>query len=709
MKHIRERGFGLALIRLILILVVLSLIQGSSFNTQAQSGGALGYGSKVYGVISASAPLVTYSFTGQQGDYVVMTADSWTGTLDVQLEFVAPNGVVLDRSTQNTPAGEALGAHLAVFLPESGIYVLRLSGEHATTGDYLLSVLGRAAATATPLVYGQAVDVIIPAGAAAQFFAFEAEDCPTTLVVSDPSEGQPFTFRFIVKVRDQRGQTVALLRGGEQLEDWVTVEALSGRYEVEALAEEPALSGSIRLLVTCADDNPGCTPTGQSGAAVCAPCPPIDELVPGGGCPDLHFTAVQDPAVPNWVTVTWDLMPGADGYAVYVTGLIEGGGETYLTHADWVPGDPTRFTWILPAVGYTGFNFSLRVLVDDVVICTQEAHVDMGTPAPDCPDMGLTAAMTDAAVHALTLGWTPGLDADQFDLDIYSIMDGSETYSGRLILPGDASEYAFDHFPPELDAVRFVLWMWKDGRLCSEEITVVFTQPPDQQGGGPCAIRADREGVPVRVGPGASRSIFAFLNPGIEYTVAGQAIGEDGNPWWQIDKTQFAGHEGVISLWVAQADVAEVGDCSQVPQTDIPGVIPIPDDQPGGWLPCGSCDSCGHPANECVTSPEGLCLWDPTTCQNFNPNPPGGDQTCYAVYAVIDMGNCSGGGSAMLDTVPNCRSTLYTPGTLIQAHAVAVDSKCRVRSWTGCGASGSGASISFIPPGTCTVVAHMGY
>jgi len=39
---------------------------------------------------------------------------------------------------------------------------------------------------------------------------------------------------------------------------------------------------------------------------------------------------------------------------------------------------------------------------------------------------------------------------------------------------------------------------------------------------------------------------------------------------------------------------------------------------PGRWLGCGSCNTCGHPANECVTSPEGACLWDPATCQAGN-------------------------------------------------------------------------------------------
>jgi len=693
---------------LLLGLVLFGLLQTG----HAQSGGSLGYGSRVYGMITSTAPLVTYSISGALGDYVVIAADSWTGTLDIQIELVAPDGLILAHSQQNTPTGAVFGAQVAVFLPQTGVYVLRLSGANASSGDYLLRVLGRTATTAETLIYGQAIDVEIFRDADRQFFAFETENCPTTLIVSQPSANPVTDSPFIVKVRDQRGRTVALLRSDEQRENWVTVAANSGRYEVEVFAAAPAVSGFVRLLVTCVGDNPGC-PTDAAGAdgSTCAPCPPLEPLIPGDTCPDLHFTAQPHPDTLNSVTVTWDMMPAADGYAVYVTGIPVEGGEVYLTHSTWVAGDPTRFTWVLPATGYTSFNFTLRVLVADAVLCTQEAHVDISSVPPDCPDLELTAALTDPAVRALGLDWSAGLAADQFALDLYSIQAGSETYSGRILIPGGSPAYAFDHLPLTLDAIRFVLWMTRAGQLCADELTVTFTQPPDQQFVGTCAIRADREGVAARVGPGLTRSIFAYLNPGIEYAVLGQAVDEDGILWWLVDKTQFTGHEGVISLWVAQADVVPIGDCSQIPQGEIPDVIPDPgdDEPPGGWQPCGSCDSCGQPASECVTSPEGVCLWDPATCQSLDPNPPDDGDACYTVAAAIDMGTCYGSGSAMLDTVPNCQGTQYLPGTPLQAHAVAVDAKCVVQSWTGCGASGSGANVSFVPSGNCTIVAHMGY
>jgi len=215
-----------------------------------------------------------------------------------------------------------------------------------------------------------------------------------------------------------------------------------------------------------------------------------------------------------------------------------------------------------------------------------------------------------------------------------------------------------------------------------------------------CHILTDRVDVAVRVGPGYDRAIFAFLTPGVEYTVIGQHTDGGGNRWWQIDKTLIPGHEMVISLWVAADDVQEDSRrCADVPEGDVPPVIPEEPEEPtGGWQPCGSCDTCGHPASECVTSPAGECLWDPTGCA-------GG---CYAVNVTVDTGRCQTPVSAMLDTPPNCGSR-YTPGTTINAHAVAVDPKCNVEYWSGCGASGTENNITFTPPGSCTLTAHMYY
>lgn len=600
----------------ITVMAALLIAGGLLLPVLAQSGGTLAYGSRVYGTVSDTAPIVSYAFNGAAGDFVTARAESWAGALDIHLDLVAPNGLILDSSHQNNPDAQANGAFLSVFLPDAGAYLLRISGENASTGDFLLVLLGRAAALSTPLIYGEPTDVTIPAQPpTAQYFTYETQACPTTLIVTNLATAAVPAFPYLIKVRDQRGQTVALIDGLDQQEEWITTAASSGGYEVEVSSADPTLGGSVRLLVACASSHPGC----RSGVAgqpcpetACAACPSRDELVTNGGCPDVNLTAVRDSVDPGVVTVTWEAASGIDGYVVYVTGLISGGGETYLTHAAWTPGDPLSLSFTLPTAGYDGYRFTLHLLLGDETLCTQQTQVGMqGVP--------------------------------------------SQTVS-------------------------------------------------------PCAIRADREGVPVRVGPGESRAMFAYLNPGIEYTVIGQAIDEGEQVWWALDKTVFTGHEGVTSLWVAQSDVTPIGDCGEVPPYDVPPVIPIPDDdQPGQWLPCGSCSTCGHPAAECVTSPEGVCLWDPATCTS-NPNP-GGSNTCYAVATAVDLGPCYAIVSVVLDTPPNCQTGggAYTPGTAVQAHITTNDSKCIVHSWSGCGASGSGPSTHFTPAGSCTLTAHMGY
>lgn len=703
-----KRGYTIpfrpGLLQFILVTLVFSMLTSSSTESIAQSGGTLSYGTRVYGTISDTTPYVSYRFSGQQDDFVAITAVSWTGTLDIQLEAVAPDGTVVARSRQDTAQSESFDASLSAFLPQQGVYVLRLSGDSDTEGDFVLSVTGRAAVSAEPLMFGQAVEVAVVLGAPPQYFSFEAEHCPTTLVVSDTG-GQPSVFPAAVKVRDQRGMAAALLRVGQALEDRVTVEAYSGRYEVEVGPADHAVDGSLRLLVTCAGDAPGCPPASGMPTGECPSCPSLDEWMDGGGCPDLGLLAEHDSSDENSFTVTWTPLDGADGYAVYVSGTPLGGGDVYLTHAEWLPGNPTRLTWVLPETGYSGFTFRLQALAGGIVICTDETEVGIPGEQLVCPDLGLETVMVDPAEGIMRATWYGVEEIGGYQLTVFATdMLGVETeqYTSETI-PPDVTSIEF-RLPDGYMSFRFVLRLVGAPLPCTDEIVAL-------RSGSPCAVRTNRADVAVRVGPGLSRGHFMNMPPGIEYTVIGQVADDTGMLWWQLDKTEFAGHESVISLWVAQADVEEVGVCTQIPQVEIPPIIPEPEDPPEtGWGPCGSCDTCGHPASECVTSPDGQCLWDPATCQSEQPGPGDDDDepVCYRVSVTIDMGNCFGAGSVSLDTAPNCPGG-YVPGTSVQAHATAEDQKCQVQSWSGCHASGAGPSVTFTPRHNCTLVAQMGY
>jgi len=807
---------------LIAILVVIGSLSHTPTATQAQGGGTISYGAKVFGTIAEDAPRVTYSFEGGVGDVITVIADNWTGTLDLRAELIAPNGVILASSTQNTLDDNMQGAYLSAVLPGDGIYLLWITSENATTGDFALTLLGRSAPDSTELIFGQAVEVTLIPTADPLLFWFEAEDCPTSLVVTNLSEGQPFTYPFVVRVYDQRGQTVALLRGGEELEDWVTVTPRSGRYEVEVSSDHLLEAGNVRLLVTCSADVPGCLPgqAGISGVTGTGPqeCPSC--FVPGdppdsGGCPDLDFEVVMVERDPLRVTVNWNVMEGATGYAVYVYGRMADGGEVYLTHGEWTSGDPTRFTWFLPE-DYVAFRFVLRVYIGDDVVCIEETSQEFEVPPPDggepvCDEFTVTSEIADPETREVTWTWTAYPGAEAYVVEWFEVLeDGTEVLQGSVLLGTGTTSFTTTLPPPsgaadtwrlrvrvqlggafpcvaehtlgfirrlpvcedfavtisartatsvtfewtdypdaegyslyirdsggvmlpgwpvivspaqhsiivdwlEPGSYTFVVGPWFDpeGMVCAAELPFDITEVPDQEQ-FPCLIRTNRADVRVRVGPGLDRAAFAFLTAGVEYPVIGHHFDAAGNLWWQIDKSLIPGGEAALSLWVLSTEVEAIGDCTQVPPGDVPPVVPVepevPPGEPGrppgdGWGPCGSCDTCGHPASECVTSPDGACLWDPATCGA--PPPPGAG--CLNITAAIDMSLCQyTGGSAMLDTVPNCDGG-YSPGTVIAAHAVAVDPKCNVDYWSGCGASGSDNSITFTATSSCTITAHMHY
>jgi hypothetical protein len=692
-------------------LLLLALVVAPLPGAAAQSGGQVTYGARIYGTLDAATPTVSYSFLAATGDFAAVTVDSWTGTLDARLTLIAPNGQVLAESAQNTLAGDPLGASLTATLPDAGVYVVLLDGDD-TTGDYLFMLDGRPEAAATELVYGQRVTVTVASDAPTQSFRFEAGDCPTTLIVDQPTEGEPFTFPYIVRLRDARGHAVAQLRGGSSLADWTTIPPRSGRYEVEVLAADPSLSGAVDLLVTCVGDNPDCPPGGAVGE--CPACPPPDDRLTGGGCPDVNLNAAPRLRPPNMVDVTWDAVAGAVDYAVVVTGITELGDRSFITRGNWSPGDPLAMAFLLPFAGpdgpYAQFVFTLEVITVDGLLCTNETRITVDIPQQYvCPDLNLQAETGPVfgAAGSQILTWNEMPGATGYVIEVYITPEGGVEGPPVVtdVLPAGTTTTIIP-IEPGWERIRFVLRTLGGPIICDDEVVI------ERQPGGdlPCAVVAALEFVPVHVGPGNERAIFRYMESGVEYVVIGQATDSAGQPWWQLDKTQFPGHEAVISLWVYQASVTTVGDCSDVPPGDVPDlIIPVTPDLPGGWLPCGSCDTCGHPANECVTAPDGACLWDPATCLGIGPTPEGDDGTCYTITAAVDVGPCLRGNASIV-TQPNCDGGRYRAGTSVTANAsgYAASFACRVVEWTGCGASGSGPTVTFTATSNCTVTARLG-
>ena len=128
MKHLPGTWLRWGL--LVALVITIGLLQSPLTAIQAQGGGMLIYGSKVFGAVSVDLPRITFSFTGAPGDVVNVVLERWTGNLNLHAELVAPNGQVLDSSVQDTLDDSLMGAYLSAVLPDEGIYLLSIDGEN---------------------------------------------------------------------------------------------------------------------------------------------------------------------------------------------------------------------------------------------------------------------------------------------------------------------------------------------------------------------------------------------------------------------------------------------------------------------------------------------------------------------------------------------------------------------------------------------------
>ncbi len=233
--------------------------------------------------------------------------------------------------------------------------------------------------------------------------------------------------------------------------------------------------------------------------------------------------------------------------------------------------------------------------------------------------------------------------------------------------------------------------------------------PVSSPTGIPCTVQTSRNDVLVWVGPGLDRGFRYYLTPNVPVEVVGTFTDPDGNQWWKIHPPGFIPTEE-DRYWVLNDDVDETGDCQQVPPADpspviagepVPPIIPaVPtptSTPPSGWGACGSCDTCGYPG-ECVTSPDGQCLWDPATCHFLPPVPP----TCVSLTASVSP---SGGGAVSVSPAPNCDGG-YTPGTTVTIAAKPTYPYVGFLYWSGCGLSPRSPNpVSFTLASSCSVTA----
>ncbi len=468
-----------------LTVLCLALMLGGGWvlSAQAQDTLLLAYGTNAQGALSAEAPVMTYSFSGTTGDLVQVDVMRLSGGLDPMVDLIAPDQQTIASGHYNRLSVEYSDAHIALNLPQTGVYSLRVQALNNTTGEFLLELNGRSPVIATPLMPNVPLDVTIQPNAAQQYFSFDALDCPTHLIVFNPSAGQRFTFPYVVKVRDPQGQAVALLHGGDTFEDRVVVEPLSGTYEVEVWSSDPALAGTLTLSVSCGEGTPACgadTPAAASTAGEpCPSCPPCPAEL--GESPTLcdAFQVVIEESDDGIVVLTWPAVDGADHYTVSGVNLTTGDfvyGRRRESHdlydvielARWggVPGDRYEFS-------------VTAVLPDGTLTCTDTVVIDFSSdpvhwgPGVSC-DIQLLEPRGVVANGPQTFSWTTVSGGETYFLDVWD-HEGAwlaiETFDSSISITSlDMSEAAVGGTEPF--TVRITVYDAARLEMCSDTISV---------------------------------------------------------------------------------------------------------------------------------------------------------------------------------------------------------------------------------------------
>ncbi len=434
------------LARLVPILLLMACLFGlPSFpKLQAQIGGTIGYGSSVYGSITAAGQSLTYSFNGSAGDLVQAAIRNWTGTLDPRLDLTAPDGQIISGSGNHPFSDDPLAASLSLYLPQTGIYSLRISGEGSTSGDFILKFQGRSGISPTPLVFGQPLDVSILESPMPQYYAFETQDCPTVFVVTNLSDGQPFTFPFSVHVFNPIGTQIAQLYGGDAVEDRLILQPNSGRYEVIVNSDDPQTQGMIQLLVSCLDQAPGCVGSGQAASA--DGCP----LCFGDGeqCAALDVTYTLDGLT---AIFSWGEVEGADWY---IFSILDASGALVADSARMVETPGNTYTFNPDDLFRAPFTVIVTAGSEDpatTIDCIDEVTIPFeGMTSETCSGISVGVDVIPGEARAAVVHWSAVADAQAYLIHVYAVDGGGLIGIRVLTVPGDATTYHLnDVFPSE--------------------------------------------------------------------------------------------------------------------------------------------------------------------------------------------------------------------------------------------------------------------
>ena len=86
----------------------------------------------------------------------------------------------------------------------------------------------------------------------------------------------------------------------------------------------------------------------------------------------------------------------------------------------------------------------------------------------------------------------------------------------------------------------------------------------------PCTVQTAQQANPLRIGPGPNRPIRIYMPTNQPFPVKGQAQGDDGAVWWQLDVPNIS------QAWVLPDNVDASGNCLALPTVEVPPVIILP-------------------------------------------------------------------------------------------------------------------------------------
>jgi hypothetical protein len=236
-RRLRLLWIGLILLGLFFVRVL----------AQNRDGNRLVYGSMVSSTVSEDSPLVFYTFIGDEDDQVVVRVIPTTEDFNPTLSLLSPSQQPLAINDDDPFVSGSMDARISYRLPEEGVYSLVVGGAQRSTGDFLLLIDTREAASdPTRLTVDDSVTVAFSSDPDPKTFHFDADPNSTLMLYL---RAEPLTYAFLAEVRDGNWQPVAILNGSPS--GTIMIQRGEGEYLLTISAPDP--NGAVTVALSAGE------------------------------------------------------------------------------------------------------------------------------------------------------------------------------------------------------------------------------------------------------------------------------------------------------------------------------------------------------------------------------------------------------------------------------------------------------------------------